>query len=148
MKQHSPKFLNDLKNSQAKETAFVEALLRKQLTGETTQHLEDFPDYDISATGSTGRISYYEVKCNTSGFTEKTFVEIAKVKGGYLVPCGLKTTKADYYVFTFKDNPKFYIIRTSKLRQMPFEHIYIDKYGYQLGILSTDTLLSSCNAVL
>lgn len=148
MKQHSPKFLNDLKNSQQKENEFVKALLGKNLTGETTQDLEDFAAYDVSATGSTGKVSYYEVKCNTLGFTAKTFVELAKVKAGYEIPSGLSVSKADYYVFTFKDNPKFYILRTSKLKKLKYEHIYVDRYGYKLGILNTETLLSLCDAVL
>ncbi|RZK12901.1 MAG: hypothetical protein EOO46_01315 [Flavobacterium sp.] len=146
--QHSVKFICDLKNSQQKEKAFLIALLGKGLTGETTEHLDNFNAYDVSATGSTGKVSTYEIKCNTSGWTAKTFIELSKVKNGTKQDAGLSATKADYYVFTFQYNPKFYIIRTKKLRELKYEHIYTDTGGYQLGIILTDTLLSLCDAVI
>lgn len=112
-------FNENLKDGNSQEERFEVFLQQKGILTENSQGKGSYPDWDVSTTGTTGQVVTYEVKFDRlANQTGNVAVEMDKVVDGHRLPAALSTSKSNWYVYTFTDDPKFYLIPTKKLRRL------------------------------
>lgn len=121
-----------LKEGIEAENEFAEELKRIGL--QVKQMEGHHPEYDMEVTNpATGETKTYEVKydkmrCETGNVP----VEVGKIVKGVGLPSGLSITTADYHVYKFQSFPNWYIIETSKLKELVNEKNDSTKSPFQL----------------
>lgn len=142
------RYNKDYELSRQKEIEFEGVLNYYGLKTENTSALNEFPDYDISATGKTGDISTYELKYNSAYSTGNVVIELKKFINEKSVASGLSATKATYYTFCFESDGNFYVMKTDVLRDMVEKKQYINlvnKNNYLLAIFTKESIISKCS---
>lgn len=142
-------YKKDYEESRIKELKF-ESFLKDEMgfKTETTDPAKYFPYWDISSTGCTcenkSKVTRYEVKYLRQNKT--IYIENGQMVNGKLIPCGLSITKANFYVFTFKDDEYFYLISVKKLKELVNQNtnIYFDKNSYQLSVFPAEEIINYC----
>ena len=155
-------YKKDYEISRQVEIEFEQFIKEKyNLTTENSQEKGEFADWDISTTASTknnNRVTTFEVKYNRNYTTGNAIIELHKgiVANGcisHTLPSGLSSTKADYYIFKFQNEEKYYLIQTEKLRALltpnnPEITFIYDSNNYYIAIISKNILQENCKCVL
>ncbi len=141
-------FKSDYEISRQQELRFETFLQNQDLLTETTNPNLYFPYWDIRTTGCTctdkTKITKFEVKFLRQNTT--IYIEDGQLVDNKLIPCGLSITKADFYVFTFQDDERFFTIPVKKLKNLveTNTNIYYDKNNYKLSVFTAEYLLPFC----
>lgn len=140
-------YKKDYEKSRQREKAFAALLITRNNLAEDSSNKGYWPNWDISCTSSTGTISTFEVKYNSTYRKDNVIIETCRIIDKKIHPSGLSSTQADYYVLTFENDDAFYIIPTAKLKELVesnkgLKERSYDKAGYQLTVFQKKWLLS------
>lgn len=141
-------YQKDYQESREKELEFESFLKDQNLKTETTDPKEYFPYWDIRTTGCTctdkTKVTKFEVKYLRQNNT--IYVEDGQLVDGKIIPCGLSITESDFYVFTFKNDEKFYTIPVKKLKYLVQNNTktYYDHNNYHISVFTAEYLLPFC----
>lgn len=145
-------FKSDYEKSREREIALEKHLqdTYKVLT-ENSSEKGDFPNWDISSTGTgknANKITTFEVKYVG---TENVVIENGRIIDSVLHPTGLSLTDANYYVICFNGDSSFYLIPVTKLKELVADTknkktIY-DRNNFKLHIFEKEFILQFCKII-
>jgi hypothetical protein len=131
-------FKKDYQNGMTLENEFY-AFMEKKHPGkvDTTQHLGNFPGYDVKLNVCPGYSIKYECKRDLTCFAKKTFNACLELCKGWVngkqIPGGLTATTADYLVMGFECHPHVYIISVKDMWRLVKQKKHTEVSGPNIG---------------